>query len=61
MLAMNASRLRAGFTLTELVVVLSVISILAVFAAPAALNWWQRETVVVLADRFVSAISLAQT
>lgn len=61
MLAMNASRLRAGFTLTELVVVLSVISILAMFAAPAALNWWQRETVVVLADRFVSAISLAQT
>jgi len=61
MLAMKGSRLVAGFTLAELVVVLSVMSILAVFAAPAGLNWWQRETVVVLADRFVSAISLAQT
>ncbi|MCT7307287.1 GspH/FimT family pseudopilin [Ralstonia wenshanensis] len=60
MLAMKVSRLRTGFTLVELVVVLSVMAILAVFAAPAGLNWWQRETVVVLADRFVSAIALAQ-
>lgn len=58
---MKYLRSRAGFTLAELVVVLSVVSILAVFAAPAGLNWWQRETVIVLADRFASAISLAQT
>ena len=57
---MKVSRLRTGFTLVELVVVLSVMAILAVFAAPAGLNWWQRETVAVLADRFVSAIALAQ-
>ena len=60
MLAMKVSRLRTGFTLVELVVVLSVMAILAVFAAPAGLNWWQREIVAVLADRFVSAIALAQ-
>ena len=61
MLAMKAARLRAGFTLAELVVVLGVMAILAVFAGPTGLNWWQREAVVVMADRFVSAISLAQT
>ncbi|WP_316679923.1 GspH/FimT family pseudopilin [Ralstonia flaminis] len=61
MLAMKSFRSHAGFTLVELVVVLSAISLLAVFAVPAGLNWWQRETVVVLADRFASTVSLAQT
>ncbi|KHK56139.1 pilus assembly protein [Ralstonia sp. A12] len=58
---MKYRRSRAGFTLAELIVVLSVMSILAVFAVPAGLDWWRRETVVTLADQVVSSITLAQT
>ena len=60
MLAMTRPHPQAGVTLAELIVVVAVLAVLAVFAAPAALDWWRRETVIVLADRFASAVSLAQ-
>lgn len=52
---------RAGITLAEVVIVLAVMSVLAVFAVPAGLDWWRRETVIILADRFASALTLAQS
>ncbi|WP_414706789.1 GspH/FimT family pseudopilin [Ralstonia sp. UBA689] len=51
----------AGVTLAEMVIVLAVLSVLTVFAVPAGLDWWRRETVVILADRFASALTLAQS
>ncbi len=56
---MRAAR-QAGVTLAELAMVLAVLAILAVFAVPAGLDCWRRETVIVLADRFASAASLAR-
>lgn len=51
---------QVGMTLAELTAVLAILAILVVFAVPAGLDWWRRETVIVLADRFASAASLAR-
>ncbi len=51
---------QAGVTLLELVIALAIIGVLAVMATPSIIDRWQRATVVVLADRLASAISLAQ-
>lgn len=61
MLALKQGGRQAGVTLAEMVIVLAVLSVLAVFAMPAGLDWWRRETVIILADRFASALSLAQS
>lgn len=61
MLAMKHRDRQTGVTLAEMVIVLAVLSVLAVFAVPAGLDWWRRETVIILADRFASALTLAQT
>lgn len=51
---------QAGVTLIELAIVLAIIGVLAVMAAPSIIDRWQRETVVLVADRLASSISLAQ-
>ncbi|CAH0444113.1 hypothetical protein LMG10661_00657 [Ralstonia syzygii subsp. syzygii] len=51
---------QVGVTLAELTAVLAILAILVVFAVPAGLDWWRRETVIVLADHFASAASLAR-
>ncbi len=39
---------QVGVTLAELTAVLAILAILVVFAVPAGLDWWRRETVIVL-------------
>lgn len=51
---------QAGLTLLELTIVLGVVAVLAGMAAPTIIDRWQRETVVLLAERLASALSLAQ-
>ena len=50
----------AGVTLLELVIVLAIVAVLAVMAVPSVIDRWQRETVILLAERLASTISLAQ-
>ncbi|GCB04119.1 Tfp pilus assembly protein FimT/FimU [Ralstonia sp. SET104] len=63
MLAMtrHAQAIRqAGVTLLELVIVLAIVAVLAVMAVRSVIDRWQRETVILLAERLASTISLAQ-
>jgi type IV fimbrial biogenesis protein FimT len=63
MLAMtrHAQAIRqAGVTLLELAIVLATVAVLAVMAVRSVIDHWQRETVILLAERLVSTISLAQ-
>lgn len=63
MLAINKSKRRpqqAGVTLIELIIVTAIVGILATAAVPPVIDYWQRETVILLADRLASALSLAQ-
>lgn len=52
---------QAGLTLLELLIVLAVVAVLAVMAVPSIIDRWQRETVILLAERLASTISLAQS
>ena len=47
-------------TLIELIVVTAIVGILATAAVLPVIDHWQRETVVLLADRLASVLSLAQ-
>ncbi|MGN6263151.1 MAG: GspH/FimT family pseudopilin [Ralstonia sp.] len=63
MLAINSSKRRveqAGVTLAELTIVIAIVGILVTAAVPPIVDHWRRETVILLADRLASALSLAQ-
>ena len=63
MLAMTrpTQRIRQmGVTLLELAIVMTIVGILAVVAVPSIVDRWQRATVVLLAEQFASAVSLAR-
>ncbi|MCO5398447.1 GspH/FimT family pseudopilin [Ralstonia soli] len=51
---------KAGVTLMELAIVIAIVGILAMAALPSIIDRWQRETVILLADRFASTVSLAR-
>ncbi|WP_244191230.1 GspH/FimT family pseudopilin [Ralstonia insidiosa] len=51
---------QAGVTLLELAIVIAIIGVLATAAVPSIVDRWQRETVILLAERFASAVSVAQ-
>lgn len=51
---------QAGVTLLELAIVLAIVAILAMAAVPSIIDRWQRETVILLANRFASTVSLAR-
>lgn len=55
------STCQTGLTFLEMAIALAIVAVLAVAAIPSLLDRWQRETVVVLAEQFASAISLART
>jgi len=52
---------QTGVTLLELAVVMTIVGILAVVAVPSIVDRWQRATVILLAEQFASAVSLART
>ena len=51
---------QTGVTLLELAVVMTIVGILAVVAVPSIVDRWQRATVILLAEQFASAVSLAR-
>lgn len=51
---------QAGVTLMELIIVMAIVGVLAVAALPSIVDRWQRETVILIAERIASAVSLAQ-
>lgn len=63
MLAMTRPTRRVqqmGVTLLELAIVMTIVGILAVVAVPSIVDRWQRATVILLAEQFASAVSLAR-
>jgi len=60
MTQLNQAFRQTGVTLMELAIVIAVVGVLAVAAMPSIVDRWQRETVVMLAERVASAVSLAR-